>query len=413
MSLRNLLTDRIRHRGPLTVAEYMDCVLYHPELGYYSRVDKRSGRRGDFFTSVDLGPVFGELIALQLSEMHEVLAAEEPESGRWFDLVEVGAGNGQLARDVLDTAARDHPGLYRSVRPRLVERSARARAAQAATLGPHGHLLATRHPHPGARDATETAHDALHTADGQLPDDVTGVILANELLDALPTHLVEMREDGLTEIYVDVHDDELVERSGPVSDSAIAAQLERVGARLQPGWRAEVSLSAVEWVRRAARSLGRGFLLVIDYGHEAAELYSASHARGTLATYHRHHLDLPGPPDPEARTGREATGPAWLANPGTRDLTYHVDLTAVTQAATDEGLRVLAKLDQTYFLLGLGAAERISLENGNTVETLKRRLALKTLLLPGGLGGTHKVLIFGKGVGTPSLQGRAYRERLT
>ncbi len=383
VSLRTLLIDRIRAGGPLTVAEYMELVLYHPQLGYYSRVRTRSGRTGDFFTSVDLGPVFGEMLAVQIAEMHRLMTPRAPHPGeRWFELVEAGAGDGQLSRDLLDAAVDHHPELYGSLRLHLVERSPVARQAQTATLGPHAHLLASQ--------------------DSQLPDRVVGVILANELLDALPAHLVEMREEGLCEIYVDARGADLVERPGPPSTPELASYLERVGARLAPGWRAEVSLAAIRWVREVARRLRRGFLLLIDYGHEATELYSATHAGGTLVTYRDHRLAPP--------SVRE---PAWLADPGERDITLHVDLTSTRQAATSEHLRPLGMLDQTYFLLGLGAADRLSEQSGDGLRDIKRRLALKTLLLPGGLGSTHKVLMFGKEVGSPALRGCSYRERLT
>ena len=154
-------------------------------------------------------------------------------------------------------------------------------------------------------------------------------------------------------------------------------------------------------MRRAARSLTRGFLLLIDYGHEAEELYSATHAAGTLTTYRRH------------RVRNEAAGgtPPWLAEPGERDITAHVDLTAVRRTAEGEGLGTLGVLDQTYFLLGLGALDRVAADRG--LAGLRRRLALKSLLMPGGLGSTHKVLIFGKGVGRPRLSGCAHAARVT
>ena len=151
----------------------MELALYHPELGYYSRAARRSGRDGDFFTSVDVGPLFGELIAAELDEMWQVLRAS---GAGGFDLVEAGAGDGRLARDVLDAAARDHPDFYANVRLTLVERSPAARDAQRATLGPHlERLVAVRE---------------------DLPPSVEGVIYANELLDAFPVHVVTMTVDG-------------------------------------------------------------------------------------------------------------------------------------------------------------------------------------------------------------------------
>jgi SAM-dependent MidA family methyltransferase len=376
--LRALIVDRIRTDGPISVAEYMDLALYHPSLGYYARAPRRTGRAGDFYTSVDVGPIFGELIARQLAEMWRILREARREEAGSFDLVEAGAGSGRLAHDILEAASRCDPEFYADVRLHLVERSAAARAAQPATLGPHA--------------------ACLRTSAESLPGGICGTILANELLDALPTHAVVMTDTGLREVFVDLRDDRLVERLLEPSTPEIATYLARVGARLCPGWRAEVNLEAVAWMRTAAQHLERGFLLVIDYGYEASS--------GTLTTFRRHtasvfeHRDL-GPVAP------------WLTDPGDCDITAHVDLTAITQAAETEGLTTLGRLDQTYFLMGLGFADLADTDRPAREPDRHRSLAFKTLMFPGGLGSTHKVLVFGKGVGTPRLSGCSYRMRLT
>jgi SAM-dependent MidA family methyltransferase len=168
--------------------------------------------------------------------------------------------------------------------------------------------------------------------------------------------------------------------------------------RLETGWRAEINLRAVEWVRRAARVLRRGFLVLIDYGHGAAELYSATHAAGTLATFRRH---------------VSSDWHSLLEDPGESDITAHVDLSTVTRVCEEEGLVTLGRLDQTYFLLGLGLGELLSTSTVSTPGELRKRLAFKTLILPGGLGSTLKVLIFGKDVGVPALKGLSFKPRLT
>lgn len=378
MSLRDVIVERIRTSGPLTFAEYMDLALYHPALGYYARADRRSGRAGDFFTSVDLGPVFGRLLARQLAEMRERLNGRGDEGPRTFDLVEAGAGNGRLARDVLDGAAGSDPGLYAALRLTLVERAPAARRAQPTTLGCHAPKLAA--------------------STDDLPDAIDGVVVTNELLDAMPAHVVVMTDRGLLEVYVVLENGRLTEHPGRPSTPELSAYLDRTGARLRPGWRAEINLAALEWMRRAARRLRRGFLIVIDYGHEAHELFSATHAAGTLVGYRRHQAWPPR---------------IWLDDPGSYDLTAHVDLTAVRRVAEAAGLETLAVVDQTYFLLGLGAADDLMAAADDRLASIRQRLALKTLLMPGGLGSTHKVMIFGKGVGRPTLRATSYRARLT
>jgi SAM-dependent MidA family methyltransferase len=380
--LRELIADRIGTSGPISFAEFMELSLYHPELGYYARAARKTGRAGDFFTSVDVGPIFGEMLARQLAEMWRILASAKsgeraeafgeggpnPQSLS-FDLVEAGAGDGRLSRDILDAAQHADPDFYSAIRLSLVERSAAARAAQPGTLGTHATIL--------------------EYSAAAVPERITGVILANELLDALPNHSVVMSENGLREVFVDVHKGAFVERLEDPSTPRLAEYLSRAGAVMPVGARAEVNLAAEDWIKSTSRSLAKGFMVIIDYGHHEAELYGGSHATGTLASF-KQHTQLSD----------------CLQAPGECDITAHVDLTAVTRAAERSGLTVLGLLDQTYFILGLGIGDLESM-------SLHQRLAMKTLLLPGGLGSTHKVLIFGKDVGTPPLKSLSYRVRLT
>ena len=361
----------------------MDLALYDPALGYSARAARRSGRAGDFFTSVDVGPLFGELLARQIIEMAALLEpqpdsqAQAPGPTLLFDLVEAGASDGRLSTDILRAIRRRVPSLYDRIRLHLVEISAEARARQRETLA--------------------DAADRLASSSAHLPADCSGVLVANELLDALPVHQVVMRGTELREVYVEVRGDRLTTTEGPLSTPALREYLERGHIALEPGWRAEINLRAVEWMRQAVRTLTRGFMILIDYGHPAKELYSLGHSAGTLTTFSRHTM-----------AGPERAGdvPAWLDRPGQQDITAHVDFTGMQHAAEQEGATTLALLDQTYFLLGLGAAE---LEAAD----LKTRLALKTLLMPGGLGSTLKVLILGKNVGAPALLGCSFRVRVT
>ncbi len=370
------IADLIRERGPLTVAAFMDLALYDSERGYYARAAQRSGRARDFFTSVDVGSLFGELLEVQLAEIFQISDFRFQN----FDLVEVGAGNGRLSADILRAAKRRDPAFYQSISLHLVEASAAARAAQAATL--------------------DDVADRLASAGPALPDSFEGVLIANELLDALPVHQVVMRADGLKEVYVSrltTDDLRLMTVEGPPSTPALAEYLERAGVTLEPGWRVEINLRAVEWVRDAARRLRRGFIILIDYGHDARELYSPSHSTGTLTTFVKHRS---GGPDAAAAT------PPWLQQPGEQDLTAHVDFTSVRAAAEAEGMTAIGFLDQTYFLMGLVT------ELANPPSAI-RNPQFKTLMMPGGIGSTHKVLILGKGVGAPALRGCAFKVRVT
>ena len=190
-----MIAELIRERGPVTVAAFMELALYDPRVGYYARAAQRSGRAGDFFTSVDVGPLFGELLEVQIAQMFDILRGGHMSPPRPthvvgpdprvapFDLVEAGASDGRLAADIARAAKRRDPAMYEALRLHLVEASAEARAAQTATLADVADRLAASSP--------------------ELPESFEGVLIANELLDALPVHQVVMREDGLREVYVD------------------------------------------------------------------------------------------------------------------------------------------------------------------------------------------------------------------
>lgn len=380
----------------------MEFALYDPEAGYYARAAQRSGRAGDFFTSVDVGSVFGELLELQIAEMAAILNSEFGIQN--FDLVEAGAGNGRLAADILRAAQRRDPSFYSRIRLHLVDASAEARGAQRGTLA--------------------DLADRLAYSSGELPDRFEGVLIANELLDAFPVHQVVMREGDLREVYVDA---DLRAIEGPLSTPALRAYLERLGITLDDGWRVEINLRALDWIRSVAQHLTCGFVILIDYGHQARELYSASHSAGTLTTFTGHTMTGPFDMGNGSAQGR----PAWLARPGEQDITAHVDFTSVREAAESAGLTTMALLDQTYFVMGMlnsegsegsegsGGPEGLrgspapNIANRSNLPNPLNARALKTLLMPGGLGSTHKFLILGKGVGCPALRGSSFRVRVT
>ncbi len=290
-----------------------------------------------------------------------------------FTLADAGASDGRLSQAMLAGLERFSPHIAARTRLLLVERSAVARQAQSRVLSPW----------PDHASCSE-----------ELPDTLHGVIVANELLDAMPVHQVVMTTDGLREVYVDVAGDRFISRQGPLSSDAVARQLSSVGVVLTPGAHAEVSITAIDWVRTAARRLVRGFLIVIDYGDEAATLYSEARAMGTLSTYTGHQ-----------HMGGEESAP-WLAHPGEQDITAHVDFSSVRAAAEAEGCITLGLMDQTYFLMALAHPLLDSFDQSE-------RQAFRSLILPGGLGSTMKVLVLARNVGTPTLLGCSGASRLT
>ncbi len=360
-----LIRDEIAAHGPITFARFMDLALYAPGAGYYMRDADRIGARGDFYTSSNVHTLFGEMVARQIDEM-ALLVGESP-----FTVVEQGAGRGALAFDIVKALSASPRGAaFRYV---IVEKSPAMIARQRQLLDPF----------VGAGLVT--------WADALPMEPIVGCVLSNELVDAFPVHRVVGWEEGLREIYVDVEGDALVERVAAPSTPALAAYLSRLGVTLVDGQQAEINLAAVDWMRGVGCALRRGFVLTIDYGYPAEDLYAPSRKRGTVLAYHQHRASE-----------------SFYERIGRQDLTAHVDFTSLAWAGRQAGLEIEGFTDQTGFLLGLGAhavAERL-LDSAKDEAARARTLAgIRGLLDPHGMGRTFKVLIQRKGLPPSRLQG--------
>lgn len=360
-----LIRDEIARRGPITFARLMDLALYAPGAGYYMRDAERIGARGDYYTSSNLAPVFGELIAKQLVEMAGILG-EGP-----VTIIEQGAGRGVLAFDVLQSLTQIQglpPWTYL-----IVEKSPVMIAQQRRLLAP---LI------PSGRVGWA---DALPTSP------VDGCVVSNELVDAFPVHRVIWREGGLREIFVDAAGEGFVERFDVPSTSALAAHLDRLGVTLVEGQQAEINLAAIDWMRAVGGALRRGFAVTIDYGYPADELYDPLRRRGTVLAYHQHRASE-----------------ALYERLGRQDLTAHVDFTTLAWAGRDAGLEVVGFTDQTRFLLGLGVhetAERLLAAATEEAERERTLAGIRGLLDPQDMGRLFKVLVQSKGVSPGRLSG--------
>lgn len=360
--------SEIQLRGPITFARFMEIVLYDPEAGYYTGVETRAGRTGDFITAAESHPLFGRAIAREVAEVAERLGRPER-----FVLREHGAGSGALGLAILDGLRREAPELTATVRYQPVETSALRLAAIEARLAGAGLM------------------EHLEPAGGPF----TGVLLANELLDALPAHRVLREIEGnLREVFVGLDAtggliDVVAKPSTPGLEERLAAE----GVALKRGQRAEICLALDDWVANAAASLDRGLLLLIDYGYPAAALYDArERPNGTLRAYVRHRVHA----DPYRHLGRQ-------------DLTTHVDLTAVERAAVVAGLTALGATTQAEFLVALGVGELLGAfeaEAGTDLQAaLEARGALRRMLDP-RVTGRFAVRAFGRGLAAdPPLRG--------
>ncbi len=313
------IREAIARDGRITFRQFMEMALYSAPGAYYSSDAGRIGARGDYFTSPELHPAFGALVARQVEQLWITMGRPSP-----FTLVEMGAGRGSLARDLLSYAAACTPDFHRSLDYIIVERSPVLIRQQQETLGQLG---------AGAPRMSWHETPILDLADGS----VEGCFLSNELLDAFPVHRLVVKGEQLQEIYVDVVDGQLADAPGSLSDPRLANYFARLGFLPPEGCQAEVNLDAPDWMARVARALGRGAVFTFDYGYPAEELYSRHHCNGTLLCFYRHTLNS----DPYAQIGQQ-------------DITTHVDFTSLAREGSKHGLRPYPLTTQRSFLQSVG-----------------------------------------------------------
>jgi SAM-dependent MidA family methyltransferase len=364
--LSEILAAEIRSRGRITFAEYMEACLYHPQHGYYSA--QIGANRRDYITSVDVTPIFGRLLAVQFQQMWELMG--RPPS---FTLVEAGAGNGELARQIVAAASDSTPEFYSGLHYVAVERSAARRKAQEQNLQ---HEIAS----------------GRFSSQADLPSETfEGCVFSNELFDAFPVHRVVQEGGKISEIYVALGDNGFCEEIGPPSSKAIAEYFNRQGIVLREGQLAEVNLAACNWVEKVASRLQRGFVLTIDYGLEARQLYDERHNRGTLLAY-----------------SRNRTTEDFYRAPGMQDLTAHVNFIALDTCASRSGLTPSGFTTQTNFLLALARHHSFEiLEDPAATENqrMAARRRFNTLIHPEGMGETFRVGLHHKGMDGVRLAG--------
>ncbi len=349
----------------------MEWCLYHPDYGYYQSEGARVGKGGDYYTAPSVHPLFGRTVARQLLQMSELVGTER------FTVVEMGAGRGFLCRDILDWARGSAPAFYRRLDYRLVDRSRRFIREQKDRL-------------------------ALYVREGKVSWDeegegergegmIDGCFLSNELIDAFPVHRVVFQGGRLREIYVGERNGGFLDVPGDLSAPEIGEYFRNDGVELEEGQEAEVNLRAREWIGKVGRSLRKGFVLTIDYGCLAGELYAPWRGSGTIMCYYRHRASG----DPYERVGEQ-------------DITAHVNFSQLIRGGEEAGLAFTGLVPQYRFLIGLGLLGELeeAAKGMSETEGLKLRLSLKHLIEPGvGMGEIFKVLVQHKGVDEPRLDG--------
>ena len=365
-TLKDAIVARIGREGGITFRDFMAMALYERGLGYYESNWETVGRNGDYLTSPEVSSLFGGMIGRQLREMWETMG----KPGR-FQVVEAGAGPGRLCQDVMRWASRAAPAFAGSIDYVLVETSAAMVERQKRLL------------------ADDRLSDSVRWSES-LPGGIQGCVLSNELLDAMPVHRVAMAGGVLREVFVSWAGERFVEELREPSTAEMPEYFDGLGMRPGEGCRAEVNLEAVRWMLDAGSALERGFVMTLDYGYEAEQMFAPWRTDGTLLCFYRHNPSN----DPYARIGRQ-------------DMTSHVDFTSVRRAGETAGLTTLGVTSQSEFLERLGIMEALSPpQPGKTdmEEYMARRGAVMELLDPAGLGRI-RVLVQAKGMGSAKLIG--------
>ena len=356
INLIKVIADRIDNcpQQRITFADYMTSVLYHPQHGYYASNAERISESGDFLTSPHLADDFGEMLAIQLYQIWQILG--EPQL---FSIVEMGAGQGLLAAQILDYASRVYPDFFQSIDYIIIE------TAPAMIIAQQSKLI----------DLPVRWCEWTEISDRS----IVGCFLSNELIDAFGVHQVVVVEDKLQEVYVSIGNKDRVftETIDELSTAKLNEywqlnQINLLSGKYPDGYRTEVNLAALEWLEQVFKKLQRGYIISIDYGYTADRYYNPMRTQGTLQCYyqHAHHHDP-------------------YINIGNQDLTAHVDFTALQNQGELLGLQTVGFIQQGMFLMALGLGERIatiSSSGGDIQSLLRRRQNLHQLIDPMGLG---------------------------
>lgn len=351
--------------GWLSFANYMAEVLHAPGLGYYAAGARKFGSAGDFVTAPEMTPLFARALAVQVDE---VLAASAP------IMLEVGAGSGRLAADLL-TAMGENGTLPE--RYLILDLSADLRERQWRTLAA----------------AVPDFLPRVAWID-RLPERFSGLVVGNELLDAFPVHVVTWRQGAAWERGIVAAEGGLAWEERPAT-GRLAGRAQALAQEMgwEDGYQSEIGLAAEAWVAAWGEILDAGSILLLDYGFPRREFYHPQRTGGTLMCHYRHHAH---------------GDPLWL--PGLQDITAHVDFTAVALAAHEAGLEIQGYATQGQFLLNCGILDQLSRLPADTPDYIRGAGAVNKLVLPHEMGELFKVIAFGRGSGE-ALRGFAQGDR--
>ena len=380
MSLRQIIEEEIRERGPIPFSRYMELCLYHPELGYYSRNAEQFGKAGDFYTSSDVHAVFGRLLARQFQEIWHVLGSPPQ-----IEILEVGPGRGLFAQDVLDWSEKKFPEFFAAVHYSLAEQSPALRGKLTETLSRF-----LKSGKASLLPGNAGANGDNEAAERWLVPEIPFIILANEFFDSLPVEILSPQ--GSLRISTQLkpgQNSRFIETWAPSSAEELAFT-DRYSVHPEPGERIEIPLLAQQRMSSLVSSMRRGVFVAIDYGYTRQEQLAGRH-RSTLMAYRQHSAT----PDP-------------YEAPGEQDITAHVNFTALTAAMKENGMDVHPLLTQSQFLMGIGEVNQFAdvfEECRLPQERAKVGLQLKHLVSPAGMGESFQVLVASKGLDAERIAG--------
>ncbi|MFC2173977.1 class I SAM-dependent methyltransferase [Acidobacteriota bacterium] len=358
--IREILLGEIRASGPLPYNRFIESCLYHPEYGYYMRPDRRIGREGDYYTSPTVGSAFADALAVYVMKCLEAISHGP------CTVLEAGAWNGRLLAGVAVELLKQWDG---PVGFTAIEKSDAC----------HKNI---KHCFKERNLAAPHVHRSLDDVKGPLK----GVIFSNELMDAMAVHVL-VKRDVWKEVCLAERDGAFIEIEDEPVDSQAVEEADSLFPEAPDGSRLEINLKALEWLEQASLLLETGAVVTIDYGGTSREIASRAGLTGTLRSFYRHTLtdDV-------------------LSRPGGQDITHSVNFTSLMERGRELGLESLPLTTQSVFLLANRILEKPVFDQPNgSLQSIKERLKVKTLIDPAGMGQAFRVLVQGRGIALPPL----------
>ncbi len=351
--LETLIKNEIKSLKSIPFSRFMELALYTPGLGYYSAGSNKIGQFGDFTTAPEISPLFSRCIAKQCAQVLPLLEKK--------NILEFGAGTGKMATDILLELAQINnlPDNYF-----ILETSADLRQRQQATVKKHANHL----------------FELVKWLDQPPSNSYEGIILANELLDAMPVHLFQAQKNAATELHVTLANDQFTLNKGDTDNAFLKNQISRITKNLPDTYVSEINLAANAWIRSAQNFMKKGLILIIDYGYPEHEYYHPQRTSGTLMCHYRHHAH---------------SNPFILI--GLQDITAHINFTALAECADDAGLNVSGYTTQAFFLIGCGLETMTQALSGDDLkQQIELSQQIQKLTLPTEMGERFKALALTK-----------------